>query len=336
MSVKVSVIIPAYNTEEYMAQCLDSLLKQTLKEIEIVIVDDGSTDTTLSILKQYEEQYPEKIRVFHKENGGQGSARNLALKYVRGEYLGFVDSDDDVELDMYEKLYNKATQYDVDFIVSDYIRINSNTIKCMNTLNIKEGYYSKEDIKSLIYPSLIIGNDLEYGPLLSVCPCLFRKTFLYQIPLEFDEEVRWSEDNIFSAIMGYNANSFYYLKNEGLYHYYQNPGTITTGYRKGAWEVYSTMNDHLHDYFDKVNDYDFSKQLDHHLMFYACNCLGMIASKLDKKEALSEINNILKDYKLHKAFNSINSLNVNIKLKIQLYLMKFKLSSLLISIIKRR
>lgn len=121
MSVKVSVIIPAYNTEEYMAQCLDSLLKQTLKEIEIVIVDDGSTDTTLSILKQYEEQYPKKIRVFHKENGGQGSARNLALKYVRGEYLGFVDSDDWIDLEMYEEMYLKAKEEDADIVICDMV-----------------------------------------------------------------------------------------------------------------------------------------------------------------------------------------------------------------------
>ena len=121
MSVKVSVIIPAYNTEEYMAQCLESLLKQTLQEIEIVIVDDGSTDKTLSILKQYEGQYSEKIRVFHKENGGQGSARNLALKYARGEYLGFVDSDDWIDLEMYEEMYLKAKEEDADIVICDMV-----------------------------------------------------------------------------------------------------------------------------------------------------------------------------------------------------------------------
>lgn len=121
MSVKVSVIIPAYNTEEYMSQCLDSLLKQTLQEIEIIVVDDGSTDGTLTILKQYEERYPDKIRVFHKENGGQGSARNLALKYVRGEYLGFVDSDDWIDLEMYEEMYLKAKEEDADIVVCDMV-----------------------------------------------------------------------------------------------------------------------------------------------------------------------------------------------------------------------
>lgn len=121
MSVKVSIIIPAYNTEDYMAQCLDSLLQQTLQEIEIIVVDDGSTDRTLTILKQYEEQNPEKIRVFHKENGGQGSARNIALQYAQGEYLGFVDSDDWIDFEMYEEMYLKAKDEDADIVICDMV-----------------------------------------------------------------------------------------------------------------------------------------------------------------------------------------------------------------------
>lgn len=121
MSVKVSIIIPAYNTEEYMAQCLESLLKQTMKEIEIIAVDDGSTDHTLSILKQYEERYPERVRVFHKENGGQASARNLAMQHAQGEYLGFVDSDDWIDLEMYEEMYQKAVEEDADIVVCDMV-----------------------------------------------------------------------------------------------------------------------------------------------------------------------------------------------------------------------
>lgn len=119
--VKVSVIIPAYNTEKYMVECLDSLLKQTLKEIEIIVVDDGSTDGTLKILRKYEVDFPQKIRVFHKENGGQASARNLALKYATGEYLGFVDSDDWIDINMYEVMYSKAKNEGADIVICDMV-----------------------------------------------------------------------------------------------------------------------------------------------------------------------------------------------------------------------
>lgn len=121
MGINVSVIIPAYNTEEYVKQCLDSLLKQTMKDVEVIVVDDGSTDKTLDILKEYEQKYPEQIRVFHKENGGQGSARNLALQHVKGEYIGFVDSDDWIDFEMYEEMYNKAKEEDADIVICDMV-----------------------------------------------------------------------------------------------------------------------------------------------------------------------------------------------------------------------
>ena len=121
MSTKVSIIIPAYNTEEYMAECLDSILNQTLQDIEIIVVDDGSSDNTWNILQEYQEKYPNKVRVFHKENGGQASARNLALEYATGEFLGFVDSDDWIDHETYEEMYNKAISEGADIVVCDMV-----------------------------------------------------------------------------------------------------------------------------------------------------------------------------------------------------------------------
>jgi len=331
----ISVIVPVYNVEKYLKRCLESIVNQTYKDLEIILVDDGSTDSSLQICEEYAE-IDKRIKVIHKQNGGLSSARNAGLRVASGDYVGFVDSDDDIDLNMYHQMYNIASQYNVDFVMSDYIRISTNQEAYLKTLNIDDGYYSKKDIREKIFPSLIMGNNLEYGPLLSVCHCLYKTDFLNEFQIEFDEEVRWSEDNIFSAIVGYNASSFYYLKNVGLYHYYQNPGTITTGYRKGAWNVYFCMNKHLHSYFDCIDDYDFSNQLDWHLMFYACNCLRMLAVHLNQKEARKEIRSILNCQSLQNAFYNISSLNINFKLKIQLYLMKYKCASLLIRIVKRR
>ena len=91
---KVSVIVPVYNTEQYLKKCIESLLNQTLEEIEIVIVNDGSTDHSKQILEEYANNYKDKVKLFSKENGGQASARNLALKNCEGKYIGFLDSDD--------------------------------------------------------------------------------------------------------------------------------------------------------------------------------------------------------------------------------------------------
>lgn len=333
--VQVSIVVPVYNVEKYLNRCVESLVNQTLKDIEIILVDDGSPDNCPAMCDEWASK-DTRIKVVHKKNGGLSSARNAGLRIANGKYVGFVDSDDDVELNMYKRLYETANKHNVDFIMSDYIRIDSNNNQYLKTLDILSGYYSKEDIQSKLFDCLIMSNTLEYGPLLSVWHCLYKREFLNSNNIEFDEKVKWSEDNIFSAIVGYNANSFYYLKNEGLYHYYQNPGTITTGYRNGAWNIYLKMNEHLHEYFDQYNDYDFSNQLDWHLIFYACNCLGMIASHLDKKEAKKEIDEILSNKRLQEAFSNIKTLNVHIKLRIQLLLMKYKFTNVLISIIRRR
>ncbi len=105
MEYKISVIIPVYNVEPYIERCLKSLVYQTLKELEIIIVNDGSPDNSEAIILSYQRRYPNKIMYLKKENGGLSDARNYALSYATGEYIAFLDSDDYVEQDMYEQMY---------------------------------------------------------------------------------------------------------------------------------------------------------------------------------------------------------------------------------------
>lgn len=115
--IKISIIVPVYNVEKYIKKCLDSLVNQTLKEIEVIVVNDGSPDQSQKIIDKYVKKYPNIIKSYTKENGGQGSARNFGLTKAKGEYIGYVDSDDFVELDMYEKMYNKAKEKDLDIVI---------------------------------------------------------------------------------------------------------------------------------------------------------------------------------------------------------------------------
>lgn len=324
----ISVIIPVYNVEKYLRRCVESVLNQTYVNLEIILVDDGSLDKSKSICDEFAQKY-ERVKVIHKKNGGLSSARNAGIELATGEYIGFVDSDDDVDPCMYEKMCEVAEEYRVDFVMSDYIRIIDEKNKFLKTTEIQGGYYSKEDIKKNIYPQLIMNEQLEYGPLLSVWHCLYRMDFLKKNNLLFDEKVRWSEDNIFSSFAGYCASSFFYLKSEGLYHYYNNPGTITTGYRDGAWDVYSIMNAHLHEFFDKVTDYDFSTQLKYHLLFYACNCLGQInKSNKSLQEKIKMRMEIMNSDNLKMVFREFKFPKWNWKLKMQIFLIKHKMKYL--------
>ena len=115
---KVSVVVPVYKVEKYLRGCLDSLVNQTLDDIEIIVVNDGSPDNCQSIIDEYVGKY-NFVKSVIKENGGLGDARNVGITYATGEYIGFIDSDDTVEPDMYEKMYNKAVEDDADMVVCD-------------------------------------------------------------------------------------------------------------------------------------------------------------------------------------------------------------------------
>ena len=116
MNPQISVIVPIYNVEKYLAKCIDSIINQTLTNIEIILVNDGSTDNSRKIIDKYDKK-DSRIKVIHKKNGGQGSARNAGLDIAKGEYIGFVDSDDWIDSNMYENLYNAAISNNADIVV---------------------------------------------------------------------------------------------------------------------------------------------------------------------------------------------------------------------------
>lgn len=121
--VKVSVIVPVYNVEKYLKRCLDSITKQTLKEIEIICINDGSTDNSLEILQQYACK-DSRIHIIDKQNEGLSVARNTGMKIATGEYIGFIDSDDWVDLEFFEKLYLSAKKNETDVAVGEIVRLH--------------------------------------------------------------------------------------------------------------------------------------------------------------------------------------------------------------------
>lgn len=120
--VKVSVVVPVYNVEKYLERCLETLVNQTLEELEIIVVNDGSTDGSHKIIERYVSKYPHKMVVLCKENSGLSDARNYGMRFCKGEYIGFIDADDYVEIEMFEKLYEKARDENCDVVICDYIK----------------------------------------------------------------------------------------------------------------------------------------------------------------------------------------------------------------------
>ena len=310
----LSIIVPVYKVEPYLRRCVKSLMAQTCENYEVLLVDDGSPDSCPKICDEL-AACTDNIRVIHKANGGLSSARNAGLFAARGDYIGFVDSDDVAAPDMFAIMLTAAKTSDADIVMCDYFRVLRTGRRWLMTTALRPGLDEKADIIKYLYPSLIMGENLDYGPLLSVWHCLYSRKFLNQYHLAFADDIPWSEDNLFSAMAGYHAKRFFYLKSMGLYNYFQNPGTITTSCPPGAWNVYKRMNRYLENYFSFRSDYDFRRQLQLHLLYYACHVIRM-----ERQEAC--IRNVLKY--LHQAhfFDHFRMPDVSLKLKIQLWLMK--------------
>ena len=133
--MKVSVIVPVYNTKDYLDKCLDSLINQTLEDMEIIVINDGSKENVEDIITKYKD----KIVYIKNTNHGIGYSRNLGIKKAKGEYIGFVDSDDYVNRDMYLDYYNYAKENDLDIVVADYYRCGQDGIREMKINHFDPG-----------------------------------------------------------------------------------------------------------------------------------------------------------------------------------------------------
>lgn len=165
--IKVSVIVPVYNVESYLEKCLQSLVQQSLQEIEIIAVNDGSTDASQSILEQFQTQFPTKIKVFQKENGGLSDARNYGIDRASGEFLAFVDSDDYVSENMMEEMYSLAIKHNAEMVICNLQKVDGQgnvTQKLTQLPNMPE----KIDLAS----HFSVFSDISYF----ACNKMFKKT----------------------------------------------------------------------------------------------------------------------------------------------------------------
>ena len=212
--MKLSVIVPVYNmaSDQKLVWCLDSLMNQTITDYEVLAVDDCSTDNSLEILRSYEQRYPEKCKVIASpENKKQGGAKNLGLEQAKGEWIGFIDSDDWVTADYYEKLIGRGEETGADMVGCDYHLTHEHSMAIgqvvHNNRKSQTGILTKEKYRSLI---------LDSG---SLVVKVYRRHIILDYPNRFPEGIFY-EDNAISNSWMLRAKHFEYLE-EPLYYYYQ-------------------------------------------------------------------------------------------------------------------
>lgn len=222
--VKVSVIVPAYNEENHIKACLDSIIENDLKDIEIIVINDGSTDSTSQILEEYKTKY-DIIKVIQKENEGQGSARNIGIDLAKGEFITFVDADDEIHNNMFSKMYEKLQNERADICVCDYFEI-TNTYKV-----VKKAIPQKtEDIKKDYIVSVA-------GP----CNKLIKTEILKKNNLYFPKTGIY-EDIAIVPLIGTYANNITYLE-EPMYYYYIRQGSTMrqTQFNEKLLSIYNVL-----------------------------------------------------------------------------------------------
>lgn len=204
--VKISVIVPVYNVEVYLEKCLDSIVNQTLKDIEIIIINDGSPDNSQEIIDKYQKKY-KNIKAYLKENGGLSDARNYGIKNANGEYLSFVDSDDYIDTTMLEKMYKLAKKENLDLVVCNTINIDDTG----NSIEINSNYnYSDDTIKNyLLSPPM-------------ACIRIYKKELFKNI--KFKKGIYYEDLELTPKLVKYTKKIGFI--DEGLYYYYQRIGSI--------------------------------------------------------------------------------------------------------------
>lgn len=236
--IKVSVIIPIYNTEEYLERCIESVRMQTHKEIEIILVDDESPDNSPAICDEYALK-DNRIKVIHKKNGGLGFARNSGLDEATGEYVTFVDSDDYLNLDALEKLYNIASSNHLDICYGSFC-YDLNDGKQIKKFEVKEDVFfiGREEVDKflldMVGPAPSFPRDVKYS--VSVCKAIFRQEIFKKHNLRFSNEKKIaSEDFLFHLNLLSKVERIGFLP-MCYYHYCENGESISHTYTDAKFD----------------------------------------------------------------------------------------------------
>lgn len=241
---KITVIIPIYNSEFFLNRCLDSVIKQSFTDLEIILVNDGSTDNSLKICEEYKKVDP-RILLIDKKNGGVSSARNIALEKATGKYIGFVDSDDEINKLMYEKMHDAMESSSADLVLCDYIRTLDGNVKEFE-MNLKKGFYNnRKDLDDILLDYVSFNSRFVLNQFTPTK--LFKTSIIKEHKLKFHTSLKVGEDHLFTAQYIALCKGIYSLQGEKLYNYIINNDSATASYNENLYKNLTLFNSLLHD-----------------------------------------------------------------------------------------
>ena len=262
---KVSVIVPVYNVEKYVEKCIKSLVDQTLQEIEIIAVDDGSKDDSKNIIDKYIKKYPDKVKYLYKENGGLSSARNFGIPYANGEYIAFLDSDDYVEPTMYEEMYNLAKKEDADMVECDFIWEYPNKQKYDYGVVYNGKKEAIEKARVVAWNKLI------------------KREIIESEKIEFPFGLRYEDVEFFYKLVP-SLNKISFMKKYFI-HYVQRENSIANTQNTKTKDIFKVLNNVIEFYKNKGYYEEYKEELEYtYLRLLLCSSLKRMCKIKDKQE----------------------------------------------------
>ncbi|MDS0526537.1 glycosyltransferase [Clostridium sp. SHJSY1] len=315
--IKVSVIIPIYNMSKYLNRSIESVKNQTLKDIEIILVNDGSTDDSLDICREY-EKIDKRIKVIDKSNGGVSSARNAGIETAIGEYIGFVDPDDWIESEMYENMYGQAKELETDVNICNY-RIENNEQSIPIVLDIRKEILNRNEIIYNLIANMISSNDLNSNAQVimgSVCWLIISKELIDKYKFRFIENINFMEDLIFSIQVLLKSNKV--SLNEGIYyHYMTNLNSAVSCYREDFIDIEKQVFKIIENILKEENIYNIL--VERMNVRYVGVRINLIANELHKEnkkkvsEKIKKINTLCKDKRVKEILKTIDTKEYTIR-----------------------
>lgn len=312
-NIAVSIIVPVYNAEKYLVKCLDSVVNQTLKNVEIILVDDGSTDSSSDICKNYAEK-DERIVYFKKENEGLAAARQDGMERASGEYIGFVDSDDWLELNMYERMYSVAKEENADVIFCNAF-LDENV---KDKIHLEPGVYDRERIEKEILPRSLSGLSPKGANSVirwSNCLRLYKRDLIVKNQISFNRKFRRSQDLQLTFETALYAQKYVSLNDEYLYHNRtdNNTSSLSRGYTKNYWQLIRPLIDVLYTDVANYKKQDLSYNMHLCAFFFAASGVRNehYTSVLPFKEKIKKLDEIAKDEVIQQTLPYIASSKLN-------------------------
>ena len=304
--IKLSIIIPVYNKSRYLRECLESVVSQTIKEIEIIIIDDGSTDNSAEICRQFLTD--SRVKYIYQSNAGPAAARQNGIDNSLGEYIGFVDADDWIENNMYLRMYQTACDENADIVMCGmYKDTNRKTIEY-----IEHGLYDRNRIEQEILPKSLaeISDDGGYYVInWSCCTRIFRRKMIQDNYICFDNRINQSEDLQFLFEATLVCNKYVSICNEYFYHYRfkQNSDSLSRSYIKNFWYSYSVLLETLYSSIANIH-YEYLNCNMHLCVFFLSELVvknEYSTNQIQRKEKVLKLNELAHSELIKKALQFV-------------------------------